>query len=258
MDENEILEWMRLGLDITDVSDSFGVSGKTIPQVSLRDLNLFMSMESALKVTKVILKASERTSQNIEVDFAEVSKKDDLQPIEQFFEENSLNAGSVEESISSAFGDKFDDKLKEIKKTLKEEKCVKTRKELGLSKDEMLAYEAFSESLKDKEHANKIFGPFITRTSAGFMKSKDFFVRVLRVLRKLPGLEGIYEVRTKSIGDFEVGETYAFPSFARGTISKEGGKKEEGNYTTLLISGKTTRGHVLGEGKNNSTFFNFT
>lgn len=119
-----------------------------------------------------------------------------------------------------------------------------------MDEDELLIYTLFSKSLTGKEWATNTFEPFISRTSAGFLKTKDYFVRLMSVLRKLPKLEeGTYEVETKtSPEDFKVGETYVFPSFARGTVFKEDSEKKGGSFTTLRISGEAKRGYII-EGK---------
>ena len=128
MNEDEVLEWLKLGLDIPGVLSSFRVDGKTITQMSTKDIKLFMTTENALKVTKGILKASDRDLDKFDFDYAEVLKKDDLQPIEQFFKDNPMNTESVDESISSVFGEKFEKKLKSIKDEAKKENGQKYKR----------------------------------------------------------------------------------------------------------------------------------
>ena len=249
MNEDEVLEWLKLGLDIPGVLSSFRVDGKTITQMSTKDIKLFMTTESALKVVKGILKASDRDLDKFDFNYAEVLKKDDLQPIEQFFKDNSMNTESVDESINSAFGDNYVEKIKLIEE-IDPKRWKRTKEQYNFTQDETIIYESFSRNITDKDYSAKIFGPFISRTSAGFLKTKDYFVKLLSVLRKLPKpKEGTYEVETKaSPEDFKIGETYVFPSFARGAVFKEDPEKKGGSFTTLRISGEAKRGYII-EGK---------
>ena len=248
MDENETSDWLNIGLGISDELDNFRANGRTIIQMDISDLKAKMPMESALKINKAILKASERDLQKFDIDYAEVSSGvDDLQPIEKFFKARPMGTEAIDESITSLFGDKFGDEVKRIKKDLEGTEWKKLQKECDLSSDELLVYASFLTSTESKDYADKSFKPFISRIPASFLKTKDFLVRLLGVLRKLPTIEeDSYDVKTrKSPEYFKVGETYVFPSFALGTKSKKMTKKKGEKETVLRVSGKTTLGHGL-------------
>ena len=244
------MEWLRLGLDILDDLGRFAPDGKSITQMSVRDLKAHMPMESALKVTKAILKASGRDLLDFDFSRAEVMRASDceLQSVEDLFGEEPMYGESIDESVISVLGEGFVGELRRLKRDLEEEEeWKKARKILGLAGDELLIYASFLKSVGEKECARKMLGPFISRTPAGFLKTRDFFARVLNVLRKLPPIgDGAYDVETRpGIGNFKVGEAYLFPSFAVGVKIDGNDKMSKGKGTVLRISGKTNRGHGM-------------
>ena len=242
------MEWLRLGLDISDDLSSFSVNGKTITQMSIRDIKAHMSMESALKVTKAVIKASGRDFQEFDKNYAVVMRaSDELPSVEDIFKVEQMSARSVDESIISLFGDGFAEKLTMLRENLKKEWWAEAQKMFNLTDDEMLVYLLFLKGIDDKEHANKIFEPFVSRIPEAFLKSGVFFAGTLSALRKLPAIRGgTYDVKTKgSVEDFRVGKSYVFPSFAIGIGFGEDRKKGEGNEVTLRIKGKTKRIHPL-------------
>ena len=249
LDENDTMEWLRLGLDISDDLNNFRVNGKTITQMSIRDLKEHMSMESALKVTKAVIKASGRDMQEFGNDYTDVMRASDVLPsVEGIFKAEQMSAESVDESIISVFGDGFSDTLKDIKDKLEEGEWIETQKRFKLTDDEMLVYASLLECSDGKKGwSRKIFEPFVSRIPAAFLKSGDFFVRALSVLRKLPTIERrSYDVKTKgSVEEFGVGESYVFPSFAVGTKFNEDEEGRGENGITLRFKGKTKRGHAL-------------
>lgn len=247
MDEQETLEWLNLGLEIIDDLNDFRINGRNITQMSIKDLKTYMSTESSLMINNAIVKASKRDLQKFDFGYAEILKVNELPPIEGILNGKSMSGKNADESIISLFGGKFLGVLKTLKKELWDEKCKKVQKKFSLNGDDMLVYVSFLRSITIKEHSSKAFVPFISRTPASFLKSRDFFVRLLSVLRKFPGLEeGTYVLKTKkNIDDFKVGETYVFPSFALGVRLNENGRKEKCGEIALRISGKTNRGHIL-------------
>lgn len=233
-------------MDISDDLSKLKVNGKSITQMSIKDLKKHMSMESALIVNKAISKASKRDLEKFDFNYAEVSRADEIQPVGDIFKETKLmGTKTADESVISIFGDKFSEILQWIKRWLKKEKWTKIQKELELEDDEMVIYASFLKSVEKKSYESKVFRPFVSRTPSCFFKSRDFLTRFFSVLRKLPKLEeGTYCMKTrKSAGDFKIGDTYTFPSFALGFKYEEGKDVEEG--TILRLSGRTRRGHAL-------------
>lgn len=247
MNENETLEWLNFGIDIGDELANFREDGRKLTQMDIKDLKLHMSMESVLKVTKAISKASERDMQKFNFSFAEVLRVNELPPNESILKRISKSTENVEESIISLFGDKFNDDLKKIKRELWDVKWKKMQKDFCLNEEDMLVYLSFLKCIDSKEYSSKIFLPFISGVPASFLKAKDFFVRVLSILRKLSIVkESTYDIKANECAEyFKDGEIYVFPSFVLGTKFNEDGKIKKENETILRISGKTNRGHFL-------------
>ena len=225
MNEDDVSEWLMLGLGITDGLDSLKVDGKAITQMSIRDLKAHMPMESALKVNRAITKASERDLMEFDPKCAEVLRaEDELRSVEGFFKVEEMSTESAEESVASAFGEEFIGRLQQLRSYVKKKYWPNLQKELNLNDDEMMIYELFLTGLGRYEYCpSKVFNPFISRIPGNFLRSRDFILRLLSVLRKLPGFEeGTYNVWSrKSAEFFKVGETYVVPSFALGTVSEE-------------------------------------
>lgn len=275
MNEKEILEWLDLGLDIIDDLNNFKMNGKTLVQKTIEELTRGpqkVSMESALKIYKEIAKASERDMENFDINHTEVLRKDECQQIGNLLKTDHIVVGSASESIKAVFGEEF----LEILKT-QSYRLGQVRKEGYLSEDESLIYGSFVESLYTRAHWHRAFKPFITRTPADFLKSKDYLCKFLCALKKLPVIgEGTYCFLTKrDIDDFIIGETYVLPSFGLGTTlgsnntySDDKKYKTQGDFTfypqsydeeedtginiiykngasLLKISGRTSKGHDL-------------
>ena len=253
MDASRTSEWLKLGLGIFDNLDGFQADGRTIAQMSIRGLREGMPMESALVVNKAIRKAGKRDLEKFDLNYAEVLRAGELQPIGDALKPaEGIKAKCADESVISMFGDKFIETFQRIRRRLKNERWIEAQRALELEDDEMAVYASFLASVDTNEYGRKVFRPFISRTPAGFFKTRDFLVRLLSALRKLTALEeGVYDVRTMKGADyFSVGEAYVFPSFALGSKFKEaeeeeGGKDGEGKETTLRLSGRMDRGHAL-------------
>lgn len=247
----------------------FQLDGKTLSQMSIRKLKEHMKIDSAIKVSKAISMASKRDLQNFDSKYAKVLKVDELQPIEEFFIETVPKEGQipqgtepteesalqktikiqrVRESVVSLFGDSFYNEYDRIERSINKQRWAqKIQKEYGLERDEALIYGTFLKTIDKKDYARKAFGPFISRTPGSFLKCKDYFGRLLSVLRRFPKLEeGTYEISTRhNIKDFKAGGTFVFPSFALGTKSDKTKEKKKGSGIILRISGKTSIGHAL-------------
>ena len=248
--------------------------------MSIRKLKEHMSLDSALKVSKAISMASKRDLQNFDSRYANVLKIDELQAIEEYFNESCLaearistNFDSTEaqppqktestkeealpksikiqetkESILSLFGDDFYSEYSRIGRNLdKQEWAQQLKKDYGLSEGNLLIYATFLKTIDKKDYARKVFKPFISRTPESFLKCKYYLARLLSILRKFPKLEeGTYEVSTRQdIKYFKTGNTFVFPSFALGIKSDDAKEKKKGKGTTLKIKGKTSLGHML-------------
>lgn len=250
MNEEDTLDWMKLGLDISEPLDGFKVKANDLIKMGTEDIKRNIpniSVNSVLKIARTIPKADERDLECFDIGYAEVLKKNELQPIEKLFDMDSVHAESVDEAVLSAFSDGFKEDLDFIRKYLvKEEEIQKIQKSYGLSNDGLLIYSSFLKSLESKVCANKIFKPFISRTPASFTRCKGFVLWFLGVLRKFSSLdEGMYDIKTKYNNDyFKTEEVFVFPSFAIGTKSDDDKENKEGKVT-LRLSGKTQKGHVL-------------
>ena len=274
MNEDEVLEWLDLGLGITDDLNNFRMDGKVLVQKTIEELTRGpqkVSMESALKIHKAISKASERDAEDFSIKHAEVLRADKYEPIGNFIKAGNIIYGSVWDSIKSMFGGDFLNVLKSDQASLGPKQS-----KWKLSEDEALIYESFLRSTWGGTYGHKVFKPFITRAPADYFKSKDFLTRILSVLKKFPAMdEGTYCFLSKrSLADFKIGETWVLPSFTLGTklgsdniysddekyipqgslpfIPKYDFTRDteirviyKGGSTMLKISGKTNRGYEL-------------
>ena len=178
-----------------------------------------LKTESLLKISKAISKAGERDFYNFDIKCPKVLKECELQSIEKFFNGNPVKMLDVDESILSALGDGFEKELNSAKSDTRETRLKELKESYGLSDDELLVYASFLRSIGKKEYLSKTLIPLITRTPTDFLKTKDYIIRLLSTLRKLPQIEErTYVVQTKSKERdfFKVGETFILPSFVIG------------------------------------------
>lgn len=246
MNEKEVLEWLNLGLDISDDLSNLRMDGKTLVQKTIAELTRGpqrVSTESALKIYKEIAKASERDMEDFDLfnPFIKITREDEHSPFINSLSESPIITKSVRESVELMFGsDLLVEPVRErigISKTKSEYEC-------DLNEDEALAMFYFAMAMTNPKIFSKVFKPFLSYAPADLIKSKDYLVRLFSAIQKLPMLEDddicLIPIDLSG-GFFKEEELYLLKNLLFIPVDYLNATSSGGN--ALALCGKSVKGH---------------